>query len=107
MSRSRIGDMNDGGMGSLLVVTTKPERSYGRTLSVGWFNDEDGFPVLLAINLDKEDEIFELDSWKVDFSPRRRFLTLLRRWFLIRLSLVVGSAHDCRGRCPSARVAPV
>lgn len=68
----RVNDMNDGGMGSLLFETTKPDRHYGRTLSEGWFKDEDGWPVLVAINLDKEDEIFELDSWKVDFSPRRR-----------------------------------
>jgi hypothetical protein len=68
----RVTDMNDGGMGSLQFDTTKPDRIYGRTLSEGWFKDEDGFPVLIAINLDMEDEIFELDSWKVDFSPRRR-----------------------------------
>lgn len=68
----RVSDMNDGGMGSLLFKTTKPDRTYGRTLSEGWFKDEDGFPVLVAINLDRDDEIFELDSWKVDFSPRRR-----------------------------------
>ena len=67
----RVSDMNDGGMGSLLFETIKPDRRYGRTLSEGWFKDEDGWPVLVAINLDKEDEIFELDSWKVDFSPRR------------------------------------
>lgn len=68
----RVSDMNDGGMGSLSFETTKQDRMYGRTLSEGWFKDEDGFPVLVAINLDMEDEIFELDSWKVDFSPRRR-----------------------------------
>jgi hypothetical protein len=64
--------MNDGGMCSLLFKTTKPDRMYGRTLSEDWFMDEDGFPALVAINLDRDDEIFELDSGKVDFSPRRR-----------------------------------
>ena len=68
----RVTDMDDGGMGSLSFETTKPDRMFGRTLSEGWFKDEDGFPVVLYLNLDKEDEIFELDSWKVDFSPRRR-----------------------------------
>ncbi|MCM0616212.1 MULTISPECIES: hypothetical protein [unclassified Paenarthrobacter] len=68
----RVSDMNDGGMGSLLFESTKPSRRYGLTLSEGWFNDEDGFPVLVAINLDKDNDVFELDSWKVDFSPRRR-----------------------------------
>lgn len=68
----RVSDMDDGGMGSLLFDTTKPHRIFGRALSEGCFKDEDGFPVLVAIYLDMEDEIFELDSWKVDFSPRRR-----------------------------------
>jgi hypothetical protein len=68
----RVSDMDDGGMGSLQFETTKPDRMFGRTLSEGWFKDEDGFPVMLYLNLDKEDDIFELDSWKVDFSPRRR-----------------------------------
>ncbi|ABK02388.1 conserved hypothetical protein [Arthrobacter sp. FB24] len=68
----RVSDMDDGGMGSLLFETTKPDRMFGRTLSEGWFKDEDGFPVMLCLNLDKEDDIFELDSWKVDFSPRLR-----------------------------------
>ncbi|WP_052690607.1 DUF6984 family protein [Pseudarthrobacter chlorophenolicus] len=68
----RAFDMDDGGMGSLLFETTKPDRFFGRTLSEGWFKDADGYLVMLYLNLDKEDEIFELDSWKVDFSPRRR-----------------------------------
>lgn len=68
----RVSDMNDGGMGSLQFDTTKPDRMFGRTLAEGWFKDEDGFPVLLWLNLDEDDEIFELDSWKVDSSPRRR-----------------------------------
>ncbi|QQQ61882.1 DUF6984 family protein [Paenarthrobacter ureafaciens] len=72
LERLRVSDMDDGGMGSLLFESAKPDRSYGRTLSEGWYNDEDGFPVLVAINLDTENEIFELDSWKVDFSPRGR-----------------------------------
>lgn len=69
----RVSDMNDGGMGSLSFETTKPDRMYGRTLSEGWFKDEDGFPVMVAINLDQDDDFFEIESWKVDFSPRRRF----------------------------------
>ena len=72
LERLRVSDMDDGGMGSLLFESAKPDRSYGRTLSEGCYNDEDGFPVLVAINLDTENEIFELDSWKVDFSPRGR-----------------------------------
>lgn len=68
----RVSDMHDGGMGSLLFETAKPHRVFGRALSEGWFKDVDGIPVLVAMYLDMEDEIFELDSWKVDFSPRRQ-----------------------------------
>ncbi|MFC9772558.1 MULTISPECIES: DUF6984 family protein [unclassified Pseudarthrobacter] len=68
----RVTEMDDGGMGSLSFETIKPDRMFGRTLSEGWFKDEDGFPCAIAIVLDKEDEIFELDSFKVDSSPRRR-----------------------------------
>ncbi|WP_054010997.1 DUF6984 family protein [Arthrobacter sp. ERGS1:01] len=43
-----------------------------RTLAQGWFEDEDCFPVLLHLNPDREDGIFELDGWKVDSLRRRR-----------------------------------
>ncbi|MCY1675767.1 hypothetical protein OVA06_13795 [Pseudarthrobacter sp. SL88] len=68
----RVTDMNDGGMGSLSFESTKSDRRFGRTLSEGWFKDEDGYPCVVAMLLDKEDEIFELDSFKVDSSARRR-----------------------------------
>ena len=72
VSSLRVSDMNDGGMGSLSFETTKPDRMFGRTLSEAWFKDDDGVPCVVAILLDEEDEIFELDSVKVDSSPRRR-----------------------------------
>lgn len=34
--------------------------------------DEDGVPVEIALNLDTNGNLFELDIWKVDFSPLRR-----------------------------------
>lgn len=46
--------MNDGGMGSLQFDTTKQARMFGRTLVEGWFKDEDGLPVVLYLNLDKD-----------------------------------------------------
>lgn len=48
--------MNEGGMGGLSFEATKPDRMYGHTLSEAWFKDEDGFPVLVVISLDMEDE---------------------------------------------------
>jgi hypothetical protein len=60
--------MDDGGMGSLLFAGPKG-RLYGGTLAEAEFHDDDGTPVIAAINLDKDGELFELDVWKVDFSP--------------------------------------
>ena len=32
------------------------------------FKDIDGVPVIASLYLDKDNELFELDIWKVDFS---------------------------------------
>lgn len=66
----RVSDMADGGMGSLRFDSGKSHPRYGRTIAEGWFKDADGMPVALALYVDREDDLFELDSWKVDFSPR-------------------------------------
>jgi hypothetical protein len=68
----RASDMDDGGMGSLRFISGKTRPRYGRTIAEGWFKDTDGMPVALALYVDREDDLFELDSWKVDFSPRLR-----------------------------------
>jgi hypothetical protein len=66
-----VEDMEDGGMGSLLFASSTTKPRYGRTVSEAWFLDSDRVPVVVSLNLDQNDELFELDSWKVDFSPRR------------------------------------
>lgn len=68
----RVSDMEDGGMGSLRFASGTNHPRYGRTIAEGWFKDVDGMPVALALYLDREDDLFELDSWKVDFSSRLR-----------------------------------
>jgi hypothetical protein len=37
--------------------------------------DEDQIPVIISINLDQEGRLFEIDFWKVDFSPLKRYPT--------------------------------
>lgn len=66
-----VQDMNDGGMGSLYFPSRRKrqERRLGRPLVQVNFIDHDGIPVSALINLDQEEELFELDVWKVDFSP--------------------------------------
>lgn len=73
----RVKEMNDGGMGSLsfLPSTSKVDsksRSYGKTLIEVQLKDEDEVPINVSINLDKSGELYELDIWKVDFSPLKK-----------------------------------
>lgn len=35
--------------------------------------DDDGVSVIIELNVDERDKLFELDLWKVDFSPLRRY----------------------------------
>ncbi|MFK4295427.1 hypothetical protein ABH924_000562 [Arthrobacter sp. GAS37] len=67
--------MDDGGMGSLRFASTSSDPQYGQTLCEAWFKDADGVPVVVILNVDQNDELFELDSWKVDFTARRTLPT--------------------------------
>jgi hypothetical protein len=66
-----VEEMNDGGMGSLRFVGTQ-DRRLGSRVGSAEFNDADGILVSVALNLDQHEELFELDIWKVDFSPLQR-----------------------------------
>lgn len=73
-----VVDMKDGGMGSLRFVTATDgdsKRRLGYVFAQGEFSDEDGVPVSFAINLDTHGRLFELDLWRVDFEPLKRFPT--------------------------------
>lgn len=66
-----VSPMNDSGMGSLLIFTenfNNNERFYGDTIGEYNFKDEDGVSVSITLNVDADDDLFELDIWKVDFS---------------------------------------
>ena len=65
-----VRDMDDGGMGSLRIGRAGPDRHFGRELVEGWYLDEDDMPISVSINVDQFGELFEVDSWKVDFSKR-------------------------------------
>lgn len=72
LTAARVTDMDDGGMGSLLFASSAPHRVYRKTVSEAWFRDSDGVPVVVSLNVDKDGELFEIHSWKVDFSSRKR-----------------------------------
>ncbi|MFN4288851.1 MAG: DUF6984 family protein [Brevundimonas sp.] len=74
-----VREMDDGRMGSLQFVGAA-DRSMGSTVAHAEFEDADGVPVSVALLLDQEGRLFELDIWKVDFSPliRTADVTLFR-----------------------------
>jgi hypothetical protein len=67
-----VAEMADGGMGSLLLSPPRAERSMSAQLSEARFVDADGVSVSATLNLDGAGALFELDIWKVDFSPLQR-----------------------------------
>lgn len=76
----RVIPMDDGGMGSLLLLSggnMRRERQFGRQASDHLFKDADGVDVLATLNVDTEEGPFELDLWKMDYSP---LIKLPDRW---------------------------
>ena len=62
--------LNDGGMGSLQFCSSHTQnRRLGKTPSECTFRDKDNTEVLAFLNLDQNGQLFELDIFKVDFSP--------------------------------------
>ena len=71
---SEVEEMLDGGMGSIRFVDEHMnQRHLGKVLREAKFMGVDGMPVLVSINLDQNGRLFEVDIWKVDFSPLRRY----------------------------------
>jgi hypothetical protein len=67
----RIQDMNDGGMGSLLLSLSgvvEEDRAFGEMVAELQFTDADGILVIASLNVDSRGKLFELDVWKTDFS---------------------------------------
>ncbi len=64
-----VNPMNDGGMGSLAIGKDYDSREFGEEIAEYMFNDNDGTPVSTTLNVDKQGNLYELDIWKVDFSP--------------------------------------
>jgi hypothetical protein len=64
--------MEDGGMGSLYFPRpdkARDQRRFGKRIAQTEFADEDGVLVSVALNVDQDDQLFELDVWRTDFSP--------------------------------------
>lgn len=74
LATSLVEEMQDGDMGSLRF---RPpgfyDQRFGRQIAEAEFTDSDGVLVSAAINLDDRGHLFELDIWKMDFSPLKRY----------------------------------
>lgn len=69
----RVDEVADGGMGSLLFRRGASITKYG--VSEVFFVDEDGVLVTAVLNTTAEDQPVELDVWKVNFAPLKRWPT--------------------------------
>ncbi|WP_207762377.1 DUF6984 family protein [Niveispirillum lacus] len=63
-----VRDMNDGGMGSILFSGDENRIIGGSIVDADYF-DSDGVLVNISVNVDNSGKIYEVDFWKVDFSP--------------------------------------
>jgi hypothetical protein len=68
-----VKQMGDGGMGSFMIFQNRAEfnlvRKFGRQASEYQFNDVDGIPVLVTLNVDVENRLLEVDIWKANYTP--------------------------------------
>lgn len=69
-----VESLNDG-MGSLEFVSGNSNRRFGGEIAVAEFNDADGVLVYATLLLDQHGDLFELEMWKVDFSPLQQWPT--------------------------------
>jgi uncharacterized protein DUF6984 len=75
-----VQPMDDGGMGSLrFVYPADPDQCYADTIAEAMAADEDGVPLSITLSVDQRGRPFELDVWKVDNSPLKRFPKPARR----------------------------
>ncbi len=74
LSKAEVVDMADGGMGSIRFADQAGAgHRLGKVLVECEYIDADGVLVEISINLDERGNPFEIDFWKVDFSPLQRY----------------------------------
>ena len=69
-----VRDLSDGGMGSIeFLPETDFERRKARCIAEADYMDSDGTRASFALNVDQHGRLFELDIWKMDFSPLQTY----------------------------------
>jgi len=69
---SHVEDMQDSKMCGIRFISPMSAALWKRA-SRGEYQDSDGVLVSVTINADDHGDVFELDSWKVEFSPLKRY----------------------------------
>ena len=67
-----VSSMTDGNMGSLLLFPdgkVTNNRNFGQCVSEYQFIDVDNINALASLNIDQNEQLFELDIWKTNFTP--------------------------------------
>lgn len=83
-----VEDMADGGMGSIRFLQGSSGESpvFDKAVAEAEYVDADGVVVSIVLNVDQQGDLFELDIWKVDFSPLREYprpeLLIVKRVYL-------------------------
>lgn len=64
-----VYDMNGGSMGSIHFISANDGKRRMKTcIAEKIFMDADEIPIMVYLDLDENNELFELDIWKGDFS---------------------------------------
>ncbi len=69
---AKVRDMPDGGMGGIVFLSEK-EYSLGEVVLEGEYFDSDGVLVEIVLNANEVGGLYELDFWKTDFSPLKKY----------------------------------
>jgi hypothetical protein len=69
---AQVRDLLDGGMGGVRFVNMD-SRHFGREITRAKYQDSDGIIVGIALSTDDQGDLFELDFWKVNFAPLKRY----------------------------------
>jgi hypothetical protein len=74
LAHSQVVEMNDGGMGSLKFLSVKNVKGVMQDeIARIDLRDIDGINLSIALNINTNGEISELDVFKGDFSPLKQF----------------------------------
>jgi hypothetical protein len=67
-------DMRDGGMGSIRFLSVREgKHRFAAEIAKANYIDGDSVFINIVLNTDENGDLFEIDFWKVDFSPPRRY----------------------------------